>query len=102
MTEFGPKVSADDVKIEWFEGIGEITVGGTSSNWYLLLVALCIQNNPQLNKFLLLNKLKITDRITKTKIFPRKGMALPDGETYEEPEEEETPALEYELEATEN
>jgi hypothetical protein len=27
----------------------------------------------------------MSDRITKTKIFPREGMALPDGETYKEP-----------------
>ena len=93
MAEFKADSSADDVKIEMFEGFGEIVVGGSSSNWYLLLTALCLQDNPQINKFLLANKLKIVDRLTKTKIFPREGMALPVGEVYEEPEKEEVLTL---------
>ena len=93
MTEFRSDSPADAVTIEEFEGFGEITVGGTSSNWYLIVVALCLQDNPQVNKFLLANKLKIVDRMTKTKIFPRDGMALPNGEVYEDPTKEEVLTL---------
>ncbi len=89
MVEFRAENPADDMKIEMFEGFGEIAVGGTSSNWYILMVAQCLDNQPLSNKFLLANKLKLVDRITKTRIFPRVGMALPDGEVYEEPEKEE-------------
>jgi len=92
MTEF--KSSApDDMGIESFEGVGEITVGGASSNWYILVVAMCLMNEPQANKYMLANKLKVTDRITKTRIFPREGMALPDGEVYEDPTKEEVLTL---------
>ena len=93
MTEFKADSPADAVTIEEFEGFGEITVGGTSSNWYLIVVALCLQDSPQVNKFLLANKLKIVDRMTKTRIFPRDGMALPNGEVYTAPEEEEVLTL---------
>lgn len=93
MVEFRTETPADDVKIESFEGVGELTVGGSSSNWYLIIVALCLLNDPQVNKFMLANKLKVSDRITKTKVFPRNGMALPNGEVYEEPEEEEVLTL---------
>jgi hypothetical protein len=93
MTEFRSDSPADAVTIEEFEGFGEITVGGASSNWYLIVVALCLQDSPQVNKFLLANQLKIVDRMTKTKIFPRDGMALPGGEVYTAPEEEEVLTL---------
>lgn len=72
----------ETAKIENFEGIGEITIG-VGSNWHIIAVALCLLNNPQINKYLLAQKLKLTDRITKTKIFPREGMALPGGEVYQ-------------------
>jgi hypothetical protein len=84
---------ADAVKMEEFEGIGEITVGGASSNWYIIAVALCLLNDPQVNKFMLANQLKVTDKIAKTKIFPRENMALPNGEVYKAPEKEEVLTL---------
>jgi hypothetical protein len=90
MAEFRSDNPADAIKIEDFEGFGEITVGGTSSNWYLIFVAFSLQNNPQVNKFLLANKVKLQDRMTKTKIFPREGMALPNGEVYHVPESQDT------------
>ena len=74
----------ETIAIETFEGIGEITIG-VGSNWHILTVALCLLDNPQVNKFLLAQKLQLADRITKTQIFPREGMALPDGEVYHEP-----------------
>lgn len=74
----------EEVKIENFEGFGDLTVG-VGSNWQILFTALCMQNHPQTNKFLLAQKLRLTDKMTKTKIFPREGMALPNGEIYKEP-----------------
>ena len=71
--------------VENFAGIGEITIG-IGSNWHILTTALCLLNDPQVNKYLLAQKLKLTDRMTKTKIFPREGMALPDGQTYRAPD----------------
>ena len=75
------------VVIENFEGVGEITIG-VGSNWNIIVTALCLQNHPQVNKYLLAQKLKLGDRITKTRIFPREGMALPNGEIYKESTEE--------------
>ena len=85
--ELQPKSPLETVKIEHFEGIGEITIG-IGNNWHILVTALCIQNDPQVNRFLLLQKLKLSDRMTKTNIFPREGMALPNGETYKESTQE--------------
>ena len=78
----------ETVKLENFEGIGEITIG-VGSNAHMTFVALSLLNDPQVNKFLLAQKLKLEDRITKTKIFPRKNMALPNGEFYKEIIQEE-------------
>ncbi len=72
------------LKVENFEGIGELTIG-VGSNWHILTTALCLLNHPQVNKFLLAQQLKMSDRMTKTTIFPREGMALPPGEVYKEP-----------------
>jgi len=77
----------DTIRIETFEGIGELTIG-VGSNWHIIAVALCLLNAPQINKFFLAQKLNLVDRITKTKIFPRNGMALPNGEVYQEPQSE--------------
>ena len=77
----------DVVKIEEFEDFGELTIGA-GSNWTIVITALCLLDHPRINKFLLAQKLKLADRITKTKIFPREGMALPSGEVYQEPKEE--------------
>jgi hypothetical protein len=78
----------DIVAVENFEEIGEITIG-IGSNWHILTTALCLLNDPQVNKYLLAQKLKLADRMTKTKIFPREGMVLPDGQTYHAPDEAE-------------
>lgn len=86
--EMQPANPLETVKIETFEGIGELTLGVGSTN-QILATAVVLLNHPQVNRFLLAQKLKMSDRITKTKIFPRGGMALPDGETYKEPSTEE-------------
>ena len=75
----------DIVAVENFEGIGEITIG-VDDNWRTLMVSICLLNDPQVNKYLLLRKLKLSDRLTKTEIFPREGMSLPDGQTYHVPD----------------
>ncbi len=79
---------ADMTKIEYFDGIGELTIG-IGSTLHILVTALCMFDDPKINHFLLAQKLKLSDRITKTKIFPREGMALPGGETYPEPDKTE-------------
>ncbi len=73
-------------KIVRYPGIGELTVGGGRE---VLWVALCMLNDPLVNQYLLDNKLVLKDRMTKTSVFPREGMALPFGEVYEEEKEEE-------------
>ncbi len=71
------------------EGIGEV-VGGQHGNATLtLVVAMCALNNPQVNKYFLASNLKVSDRLTGTKVFPREGMSLPVGETYVEETEGE-------------
>ena len=77
----------DVAKIEEFEGFGELTIGA-GSNWTIVITALCLLDDPQVNRFLLAQKLRLSDRITKTRVFPREGMALPNGEVYQEPKEE--------------
>ena len=85
-TDFQPKSPAEDIKVENIEPLGELMVGGGSANAQFLLTALSILNDPNLNHFFLVNKLKLSDRFTKTKIFPRDGMALPNSEVYKSPE----------------
>jgi hypothetical protein len=82
--ELQPPNPLETLKIENFEGIGELTIG-IGSDKHILTTAIVLLNDPTVNKFLLLQKLKLSDRITKTQIFPRNGMALPDGEVYTEP-----------------
>jgi len=88
MVENAPEETRPDpletVKIESFEGIGEVTVG-VGSNWHKMIFALVLLDNPNVNRYFLSEQLRLTDRITKTKIFPREGMALPGGEEYVEP-----------------
>ena len=84
--ESGPTDALDTVKIESFDGIGPLTMG-VGGNWHILMTALCLLNDPQVNKFMLAQKLNMSDRMTKTKIFPREGMVLPHGEFYQLPEE---------------
>ncbi len=85
-TQFQTQSPVDDLKVENVEPVGELTVGGGSVNPQFVITCLCILNNPQLNNFFLLNKLKFRDRMTGTQIFPREGMALPNGEVYKTPE----------------
>ncbi len=79
---------ADDIRVEKIEPFGELAVGGGSANAQFLLTSLCILDNPNLNYFFLVNKLRLRDRMTKTEIFPRDGMALPNGEVYTSPQPE--------------
>ena len=65
-----------------YPGFGELTIGTSDAN-KVIVTALCMLNDPKVNQYLLDNKLKMVDRITKTKIFPREGMSLPE-ETYVE------------------
>lgn len=82
-----PPNPAEMIKIENFDGVGELTIG-VGSPGHIMVTALCLLNNPEVNKFFLAQQLKLVDRITKTKIFPRNGMALPNGEVYQEPQSE--------------
>ncbi len=77
--------------IQMFEGFGELTVGGSVSggdSTRVVFTALAMLNDPMVNSYFLATKLKLSDRMTKTPIFPRDGMALPNGETFSEPQEE--------------
>ena len=87
MSDSVSETPADVLKMEHFEGIGELTIG-VSSQMNLIVTALCLLDHPTVNKFFLAQKLRLSDRMTKTKIFPRPGMALPNGEVYQEPEVE--------------
>lgn len=72
-------------QIKEFEGIGELTVGGNiglGDTTRILFTALCLINDPHVNEFFLANKVNISDRITKTQIFPREGMLLEQNKTY--------------------
>lgn len=88
----GKKKNEDTIPtIQNFEGIGELTVGGSAAGGdatRMLFNALAMLNNPLVNSYLLAQKLKLSDRMTKTRIFPREGMALPNGEIYIEPQVE--------------
>lgn len=88
----GRSTNEDNIpKVQEFEGFGELTVGGSVASGDItrvLFTVIAMLNDPTVNSFLLANKLKMTDRVTKTKIFPREGMALPNGEVYSEQESE--------------
>ena len=85
--EMQPPNPLETLIIEKIEPFGELVIG-VGSNWHIMMTAMCALNDPNVNKFLLAQQLKMSDRITKTKIFPREGMALPNGETYKEPTQE--------------
>ena len=72
---------ADTAVVKNYPGFGELVVGG-SDPIRVILTSLCMLDNPQVNQYLLDQKLKLVSRLTNTKIFPREGMALPDGKTY--------------------
>ncbi len=88
----GRKANEDSIPtIQMFEGFGELTVGGSASGGdtnRVLFTALAMLNYPMVNSYFLAQKLKLSDRMTKTRIFPRDGMALLNGETFSEPQEE--------------
>ena len=66
-----------------YEGFGDLIVG-RSADIKVLITALCMLDHPLVNQYLLDNKLKLSDRITKTSVFPREGMSLPNGQVYKE------------------
>ncbi len=88
----GIKTKEDSIPtIQMFEGFGELTVGGSVSggdSTRVVFTALAMLNDPMVNSYFLATKLKLSDRMTKTPIFPRDGMSLPNGETFSEPQEE--------------
>ena len=88
----GIKTNDDTIPtIQMFEGCGELTVGGSASGGdatRILFNSLALLDDPMVNSYFLAQKLKLSDRMTKTKLFPRDGMALPNGETYSVPQEE--------------
>jgi len=88
----GRKTDEDSIPtIQMFEGFGELTVGGSVSGGdttRVVFTALAMLNDPLVNSYFLAQKMKMSDRMTKTRIFPRDGMVLPNGETYSEPQEE--------------
>ncbi|KKN02511.1 hypothetical protein LCGC14_1116830 [marine sediment metagenome] len=88
----GRKANEDLIPtIQMFEGFGELTVGGSVSggdSTRVVFTALAMLNDPMVNSYFLAQKLKLSDRMTKTKIFPRDGMALLNGKTFSEPQEE--------------
>lgn len=70
--------------VKQYEGFGEL-IAGSSDPVKVLFTALAMVNHPWANQYLLDSRLYLQDRITKTVIFPRNGMALPNGETYSVP-----------------
>lgn len=70
--------------VKQYEGIGEL-IAGNSAPMKVLFTALAMVNHPLANQYLLDSRLYLQDRITKTVIFPRNGMSLPNGETYSVP-----------------
>ena len=70
--------STKEPKIKEYPGFGELIIGSSDTN-KVLLTAICMLDNPRVNQYFLDNKLKMVDRITKTKIFPREGMSVPEG-----------------------
>lgn len=86
MTDFDGR-AANEVEVpvvKTYEGIGELVVGGSNKD-RVVFTALALLNNPLVNQYLLDNKLKLQDRFTKTMIFPRDGMSLPNGEVFKAP-----------------
>jgi len=87
--QFQSTNAADNIKVEKIAPLGELAVGGGSVSAQFLLTSLCILDDPNLNHYFLVNQVKLQDRLTKTRIFPRDGMALPNGEVYTSPQPEE-------------
>jgi hypothetical protein len=85
MSEFDGRSASEDriPNIKHYAGFGDLVVGRSTDN-KVIITALCMLNDPTVNQYLLDNGLKLADRITKTVVFPREGMALPEGQTYKE------------------
>ena len=81
-------MNAETSLVKKYEGIGELVVGGSELP-RIIVTAICMLNNPTVNQYFLDGQLNLKDRITKTRIFPRDGMALPNGQTYTSPVVEE-------------
>lgn len=79
--------------VKSYSGFGELVTGGSDAT-RVILTAICMLNDPQVNQYLLDCKLRLSDRLTKTAIFPREGMSLPDGNVYVSVENASTPAVE--------
>jgi len=83
--------SLDAVKVQKLSNVGEVVVGGvkaadpTRQLQFVFLTTLANMNNPEVNEALLAYGIKFSDIFTKTKIFPRDGMVLPNGAVYQEP-----------------
>lgn len=93
MSEFNGRRADEDVipTVQEFEGFGELTVGGSVAAGdvnRIVFTSLAMLNDPVINAYLLANKVRLQDRITKTRIFPREGMSLPDGQVFSFPQEE--------------
>lgn len=86
MSDFDGRRAGEETTpvIRTYEGFGELVVGSNDVN-KVVFTCLCLLNHPQVNQFLLDSKLVLKDRITKTAIFPRDGMALSNGQTYVSP-----------------
>lgn len=94
MSGFDGRKTNEDLTptIQGFEGVGELAVGGLVAGGdmnRLIFTALSLLNDPVVNSYLLANKVKMQDRVTNTRIFPRDGMPLPNGEVFSTPQEEE-------------
>lgn len=83
MSSFDGRGAAEEAipVVKSYPGIGELVTGGSDTT-RVILTALCMLNDPQVNQYLLDCKLRLSDRLTKTVIFPREGMSLPDGNVY--------------------
>jgi len=90
MSDFQAKSGAEVLTpvIKEYPGIGELVTGSNDPN-KVLFTALCMLNDPTINQYLLDCRLRLADRITKTVIFPREGMSLPEGQVFSAPAENE-------------
>jgi hypothetical protein len=95
MNSFDGRGAAEEVipVVKSYPGIGELVTGGSDST-RVILTALCMLNDPKVNEYLLDCKLRLSDRLTKTAIFPREGMALPNGDVFVSAENNPAPVME--------
>jgi hypothetical protein len=83
MSSFDGRSAAEEgiPVVKSYPSFGELVTGGSDVT-RVMLTALCMLNDPQVNEYLLDCKLRLSDRLTKTAIFPREGMSLPAGNVY--------------------